>query len=450
MKLSHYPKVAVNCAGILVTFVAGMVFGAYDLAPRSVLSFVQDAVAQAYHERNTLTGLRPDHFLQFARHDGDGVTVNQTGDDLVLLSGFFDKSNGLRLIRRDGTAVADWPVRFSEIFPDTSHLFEPPVTDWNIDIHGAVIEPDGSVVFNFEYAGLVKINRCGEVLWTLPRMTHHSVERAEGGGYWVPGRNLREEEITPFPPFQTPLLEDTLLHVSDDGEVLREISLPQVLYDNGFEAQLTATGARIASWDGWDREIVHLNKIEELTSDLAADFPMFEAGDLALSIREHNLVLVVDPDDGKVKWSSTGPWLRQHDPEFRAGGTMVVFNNNVYKTAYETSAELTPRTFERGSNIVAIDPADGSLETLYGHRAGQEMLTIIRGKVDLTPGGGMMVTEFEAGRAFEVDAEGNLVWEYVNSYDDDTVAEITEVRAYPYDYFTVTDWNCSPRLAQDS
>ena len=37
---------------------------------------------------------------------------------------------------------------------------------------------------------------------------------------------------------------------------------------------------------------------------------------------------------------------------------------------------------------------------VYGGR--DEMLTVIRGKQDPTPGGGWMVTEFEAGRAFEV------------------------------------------------
>ncbi len=446
MKNVDISKALFNCAGILSLFLVGVVFGVAHTAPREALLFIGDSVASVYQERHTLTGVRPERFLQPARYDGEGVTVNEVpgGDaDLVLLSGFFDGGNELRLIRRDGGIVARWPVRFSELFPDTGHLDQPPATDWNVDTHGALIEPDGSVVFNFEYAGLVKLDRCGRVAWTLPRITHHSVEFAATGGFWVPGRRIHQEgAASPFPPFQTPFSEDTLLQVSAEGEVLRELSLLQIMYDNGLEGLLTASGHSIYKSMSWDREIVHLNKIAELPAEIADDFPMFEAGDLAVSIRQLNLVMVIDPDDGKVKWWRIGPWLRQHDPEFRAGGRLVVFNNNAYKTAYPVGDEKTPVEFERGSTVVEIDPASGAYATLYGQMAGQEMLTIVRGKVELTPLGGLLVTEFEGGRVFESDAAGRVIWEYINRYDSEAVAEITEARLYPQNYFTVSSWSC--------
>jgi Arylsulfotransferase (ASST) len=446
MKNFDAAKVLFNCTAILLLFICGMVFGAFDLAPRTALMHVRDSLVKVYHEKETLTGTKPEHFLQTARYSGEGVTIDAATDgrdDLILLSGFFDGGNELRLIRRDGSLAARWPLSFSELFADTSHIETPPSTNWNIDTHGALIEPDGSVVFNFEYAGLVKLNRCGEVVWTLPRMTHHSVEPAAGGGYWVPSRrHLSADEPTPFPPFPTPFAEDTLLRVSADGEVLSEISLPGLIYDNGLEALLTASGHSHYSWVRWDREIVHLNKIAELPAEIADDFPLFEAGDLALSIRQSNLVMVVDPDSGKVKWWRIGPWLRQHDPEFKPGGTLVVFNNNAYKTAYLTPEEKSPPTYDQGSNIIEIDPASGAHEVVYGDRAGQEMLTIVRGKVELLPDDNLLVTEFEGGRVFQTDAEGKVVWEYVNRYSAEEVAEITEARAYPNSYFTVESWSC--------
>lgn len=446
MKNVDLAKALFNCAGILTLFLVGVVFGVAHTAPRDALRFIGDSVASVYQERSTLTGVRPERFLQPARYDGEGVTVNEVpgGDaDMVLLSGFFEGNNELRLIRRDGEIVARWPVRFSELFPDSSHLERPPATDWNVDTHGALIEPDGSVVFNFEYAGLVKLDRCGRVAWTLPRITHHSVEFAETGGFWVPGRRVHQEgAASPFPPFQTPFSEDTLLQVSAEGEVLRELSLLQIMYDNGLEGLLTASGHTYYKSMAWDREIVHLNKIAELPAEIADDFPLFEAGDLAVSIRQLNLVMVIDPDDAKVKWWRVGPWLRQHDPEFKAGGRLVVFNNNTYKTAYPVGDEKTPVVFERGSTVIEVDPASGAYETLYGQRAGQEMLTIVRGKVELTPLGGLLVTEFEGGRVFESDAAGRVIWEYINRYDSEAVAEITEARLYPQNYFTVSSWSC--------
>ena len=72
------------------------------------------------------------------------------------------------------------------------------------------------------------------------------------------------------------------------------------------------------------------------------------------------------------------------------------------------------------------------------------MLSIIRGKVDLTSDGGLFITEFEAGRVFETDSNGVVVWEYINRYSPEEVAEITEARIYSAGYFTVERWPCLP------
>ncbi len=97
------------------------------------------------------------------------------------------------------------------------------------------------------------------------------------------------------------------------------------------------------------------------------------------------------------------------------------------------------------SNIVEIDPASDDYQIIYGNKEGQEMVSIIRGKLELTPRGGLLVTEFEGGRVFETDATGNVIWEYINRYSSEEVAEITEARIYPESYFSVSDWACAGR-----
>jgi hypothetical protein len=434
-----------NCTCIVALFVAGTVYGAFDERASYALFHVRNAVAAVYQETDTLLGLEPVHYLQPARHSGDGVTVNavKVDEDLVLMTGFFGDANELRLIRRDGEILARWPAHFTQLFPDTGHLKEPPATDWNIDLHGAVMLPDGSVIFNFDYGGLVKMDRCGKVLWTLNHPTHHSVERAEEGGFWVPGRRFHDTPgNSPFPPFEPPFSEDTIMRVSDDGEILSELSVPDLLYENGLEALLTATGHSFDAGMFWDNELVHLNKIDELSSDIADDFPMFDAGDLLISLRTLNTILVVDPDTAKVKWWRTGPWVRQHDPEFKAGGTIVLFNNNTYRSIFgwQPGGEVT--LLDRTSNIIEVDPVNGDHRVLYGDEDGQSFFTVIRGKLQLTRRGGLMITEFEGGRAFEVDPAGRVVWEYINRYDETRITELTEARLYSADHFEVSDWSC--------
>lgn len=444
---------AISITGILGLSFA---FGLYSAAKKTVVyeavRTVKNTVELVFEEITTMTTLRPEHFLQPARYEGAGVTVNDVSsgeEKLIFLSGFFDNNNELRLIRRNGTIIARWPVHFSEIFPNASHLKGPPKTDWNIDIHGALALPDGSVVFNFEYGGLVKLNRCGKVVWTLARTTHHSLELDESGGFWVPGKRYHSEESDPpFPPFKTPFWENTILKVSESGKVLMEISVPKLLYDNGLEALLTATGHTFHKNSNWaelriSNEIVHLNKIDILSSSIADDFPMFEAGDLAISMKYQNLVCVLDPDTGKIKWWKTGPWLRQHDPNFKPGGTITVFNNNMYRTEFGVnSGDRISISTPLISNILEIDPISNEYRILYGCKKGQEMSSIIRGKHKNTPNGGLLITEFEGGRVFETDAAGRIIWEYINRYDSDEVAEITEARIYPADYFKVSDWSC--------
>ena len=446
MKRIDFAKLSFISTCMTIMFICGIIVGAYQVFPRAVVDYVKDSVAQVYAERNILAETKPEFNLQPARYDGDGVTVNDVHEDgqwFIFLTGFFKDTNELRLIRRDGAIVARWPVRFSEIFSDTSHLHQPPATDWNTEVHGALILPDGSVVFNFEYYGLVKLDRCGDLIWTLPRETHHSVERAEAGGFWVPGRRFIPEEIdSPFPPFESPFTEDTILNISGDGKVLAEISVPKIFYDNGLEAILTASGHHFRTGMSWDNEIVHLNKIEELTSDIADDFPMFEAGDLALSLRELNMVMVIDPGDGEVKWWQIGPWLRQHDPEFKPGGTIVIFNNNIYEMAFGESYSTSHISIPRVTNIVEIDPVSRDYKIIYGNRKDQELLSVWRGKLDLTPNGGLIITEFEGGRVIEIDTAGNVIWEYINRYSSEEVAEITEGRIYPESYFSVSNWSC--------
>ncbi len=430
-------------------FLAGLYSGTTQNAAFRAVDFLRRSVKSVLSERENLAGTLPTGFLQPARNPGEGVTVNTRPDDgrLILLTSFFDGGTELRLIRRDGSVVARWPVRHSQLFPNPDFLLEPPKTDWNTDIHGAAINPDGSVVFNFEYGGTAKLDRCGETVWTLRETTHHSLVRSERGGYWIPGqRHYLTDPENRFDPFtrvstDEAFTEGEVLHVSEDGEVTQRLSIVQVLYDGGLMPLLTAGGFSFLADGKWEHEFVHLNKIAELSAADAAAFPEFEAGDLVASLRAQNLLVVFDPDTGRLKWHQTGPWLRQHDAEFMPDGTITVFNNNAFRLDL-LPGDRTDLTRPQVSNIMKVDPRTGAATVVAGQRPGQEFYSVIRGKQQPLPDGGFLITDTGNGRAFELDGTGALVWEYVNRYDDRRVLEITEAQSQPAEYFTVTDWSC--------
>lgn len=394
-----------------------------------------------------------DH-LQPSRGQGSGVTVNNASDadSLVMMTGFFDEGTQIRLIKRDGTVVNKWSLDYFEHYPRLSERVCDLSSPLRVDSHGVYITPQGEAIFNYEYCGTVKLDQCGEVEWRVDKPTHHSIVPAEAGGYWVLGRDVwsASEEPDRFPPFSTPgtpqsIQEDTIIRLSDEGEVLEEFSIPALMKENGLGALLTANGGVFGMRRVGRTELIHANKVTELSSELAEAYPLFEAGDLAISTQKLNLVMVLDPVSKKIKWYQTGPWDRQHDPEFRTDGRLSIFNNNAHHTSYlEIRGEQVDPNAPRTTNIMAMDPVTRETEVIFGERPGQEMLSVIRGDHALVGDDGVLITEFNAGRVLEVDGEGNIVWEYVNFYDEEFVGEITNALLYPADYFE-TEWEtCTP------
>ena len=92
---------------------------------------------------------------------------------------------------------------------------------------------------------------------------------------------------------------------------------------------------------------------------------------------------------------------------------------------------------------MAIDPLTRETEILYGERDGEEFLSVIRGQHTLLEQDRILITEFDAGRVFEIDANGEIVWEFVNAYDDEWVGEILNAFVLKEDYFEIEWPTCS-------
>lgn len=434
------PLIIFVISASFLSFAYGLAVGKYEVFPYASLKYVLNSVERVLADPGSALGTRPSSFLAEIRYDGSGVTVydeDAVQPGTTLLSGFFDNElPEIRLVSLDGEVLQSWPVSVLDLFPDLSHVKpedDIPANDWGAAVHGIRMEPDGAILFNFDGKGTAKLDRCGDVVWTLPHMTHHSIDRSRDGSYWIPSRQWRETSGT-TEMFRLPYRDDTILRVSAQGEVLSEISLNQILVDNGLYAILVANGDFETKMRKED--VLHINDIEELSADLAGAFPHFEAGDLLLSMRHLNLLLVVDPDDWSVKWYRVGPWLRQHDPDFQPDGTITVFNNNSDDTVH---GELLG-----GSNILRFDPFSPTHEVSvwYDDDETPGFFTNTQGKHQVLSNGNTLIAEYWGGRVLEVTPDGRIVWEFVNKYDDEAVAKISGAVRYPAGYLLDPDWSC--------
>ena len=139
-----------------------------------------------------------DQIFQPARHGGTGVTVfepAETQPGVTFITGLYKDQVSLWLVDNDGRLRWHWPVSYGAIWPNPQHVAGKPVPfgDWLTHIHGAALLKNGDVIFNFEGLGLVRLDKCGEVVWKLRRMTHHAVVEDEDGTLWVPARRYHAE-----------------------------------------------------------------------------------------------------------------------------------------------------------------------------------------------------------------------------------------------------------------
>lgn len=360
------------------------------------------------HWRNDFM-IEPTRQLTPAKHEGEGVTVADTdrmAAGTTFITGFFEDKVAARLLAPDGTVLNEWPVHFTKLWPDPAVLEDdgpPPVTDWNVFLHGSMALPDGSIIVNFDTGqSLVRLDRCGEVMWQSPKAFHHVLTMADDGRLWGV---LGPDEIASVDP--------------ETGELLEQISVKEV-----FEQNDTIGAFYIPSTT---ESRSHANDVEVLPASIADAFPLFEAGDVMYSMRDLNAVVVFEPESGQIRWVQHGPWLRQHDPDFLPDGRISVFDN---------------RTDRNASRIVVIDPVTRRHETLYEGSDSRPFYTKHRGMHQHLENGNVLIAEAQSGRAVEVTPDGEIAWEFINRYDEERVAVISNAVRYPPGYFEVDDWSC--------
>lgn len=343
-------------------------------------------------------------------------------DHYLLVTSMFDDENAMRLIDHRGEIVHEWIFDVRELFPESG------VDTFGADLHGSLVLPDGSAVANFDYLGLARIDRHGEPVFQLSdfdngalrfEKTHHSVWLTERGTFWVPAQVRRTR---PYKSFSTPVMDELMVEVDDDGNVLRGLSILEIFVENGLEALISRPHV-----DEEFPDLFHLNDIEELSSDLADAFPLFEAGDLLISLRQPNLVAVVDPDTRAIKWHGKGGWAAQHDPDFEPDGSVSLYDNT----------GLEHQRGSKASRILRINPVTDEVKEAYRDPG---FYSEIRGKHQIRQDGSILIAEFATGRVLLVSPEGRVVFEYANprgtNWSGQTeYYEITQAELIPHDYF---------------
>ena len=337
-----------------------------------------------------------------------------------------DHSISAEIIDLKGKTVHKWDIDWFEMWPNPQHLPDSmiPQEKPGTHINGAVVMENGDLVFNFEKDGLIRIDITGEVVWRLPYQTHHSLHKHDDGNLWVCGQKYHTQRSSRLPHLLPPFSEETILEVTPEGKILREWSVADILRKNGYTGLLYLGTLNDKSTEvKGNTNILHLNDVEPFSSKLQEGF--FKQGDVMVSLRNINTVFVFNAETEEIKFIAIGQFVRQHDPDFIDGNTFSVFDNNnniVFEPELRKSRILIVSAKEKTSKVFF----EGSLEKPF--------FTEIMGKHQWQPNGNLLITESMAGRGFEINQQGEIVWQYINYVDQGVVGIVEEVQRLPLKY----------------
>jgi len=397
-------------SGAFLAFALGLVLGMWQLFPANLVNHAYGTLRDMANYWQNDLGLVPTRHLVAAPPGRAAVRVADAaalapGDRLV--AGLMPSRSTLfaaLLLAPDGRELHAWPVDYAALAP--GHL-----KPQNVLLHGLQPMPDGSLVVAFDAGDvLARIEACGATRWATRGGFHHAVTLADDGTLWT-------------------LLDDAIAQVdAATGAVLRVIDIRKDLVDGkrlqGVFAIRTDERQDAPAWVG---DPFHINDVEPLPAALAAAFPMFAPGDLLVSLRELNLVAVLDPASLDLKWWSHGPWHKQHDPDFQPDGSIAVYDNDMGFGA---------------SRIIKVFPATGRFAVALQGTEAEPFYNWRRGKHQGLANGNTLVVDAENGRVFEADPAGRRVWTYENVYDAGWNAIVTEGIQIPPGFFAPGALDC--------
>ena len=434
----------------IVSVVYGMIAERNQLYPYPVVNAAMIAAKelQAWIE---IQGPRPledhPHIIALASGDAERKVPPYDGElaseGVTLLSLYTYDSFKLRLIDMDGGLLNEWRIP-DEIFEELSRKAWA-LENGHYEIMGVHMYENGDVLFNLSVRGLVKLDRCSNLLWYLDTPTHHAVEVEPDGTIWVPAREFIASPDRAFPRMATPYYEDVLLEVSESGEIIDRISVLQAFFDGNYEGTILAGSGKNPETDNIDP--THLNDLDIIGEDFARRHAFANAGDFLISLRTIDTIAIIDRSSKSVKWALTGFFLRQHDPDPLPDGTISVFDNRSDIAQHNRAVRLSgPQTFGY-SRVLRFDPTSQRIVWLYEGSDEEPFYTSVQGSQQVLENGNVMIVETEAGRVFEVGQEdGRIVWEFRNMIEnlgrDNLAGRITEATRYPVDYARFLDQPC--------
>jgi len=328
---------------------------------------------------------------------------------------FFTSGHGpvALLMTREGELLNQWTYAYKDIWATNKEAFLEPKknigwTCWR----RAHLFPNGDILAIYEGHGLVKLDKDSQLLWSYSGKCHHDIHVDEEDRIWV---LTREADIVPRLDVKKPVLVDYVTILTPEGEFIRKIPLLEAMENSVYASFLDK--APVAG------DIFHTNSLQQLDGTLAHLSPFFKQGNILTSMRELNVIAILDPQAEKIIWALSGMWIKQHEPTLLDNGHILIFDNLGHHGR---------------SKLIEINPFTQKIVWAYEDSPEHSLFSETCGAGLRLVNGNTMIIESDNGRALEVTPEKSIVWEYRNPHfagdNNEFIAAILCLTVLPNDF----------------
>lgn len=335
------------------------------------------------------------------------------------------------LVDIEGQVLHRWNLPFSKAWGYPPHVPDPN-PDPMVRFIDAEVFPNGDLLVIYHadqdtpYGyGMVKMNKNSEVIWKYARNAHHDMHIAADGHVYTLVHSYQKHAYDELGHFRSPMLADAIAVLSADGQPLDEIPLTEAFLDTPYEPLLFS---QITELDKKKNDYLHANSVMRLEENIADKFPLFEAGQLLVSLRNLHTIAVIDPGTRKVVWAARGMWKMQHDAQFLPNGHILLFDNQGFEVGHKK-----PR-----SRLLEIDPLTQKVMWAYTGSTLENFYTQYHGNLQRLPNGNTLSVETADGnKIIEVTEAGNPVWRFSlrTRSEFKTPNPINKATRISYDFF---------------
>ena len=317
-------------------------------------------------------------------------------------------TTGAVLMDMKGEVLHEWSYAFQRAWPNRE--IRARFDHWR----RAYLFENGDVIAIYEGSGVIKIDKDSNLIWANPVRAHHDLEVMPNGDIYL---LTRKAHIQPeFDPAK-PILEDFITLLDANGKERESLSVLESLETSDFDDVRSTYRERRG-------DLFHTNTIRVLDGRFQDRAEWLARGNVLTSMRLLHLVAIIDPEQARAVKIWRG-FRAQHDPKILDNGNMLIFDND---------------GGTNGSRVVEIDPMSEEVIWEYQGTAQHPFYSRYCGTAQRLPNGNTLITESGHGRAFEVTADKEIVWEFISPYragdSQEYVASLLEVVRLPAEFRT--------------